>query len=62
MKEKMKMALSFFPGILGSLNGISIEKKKSIAKACIETVGLYGTEVMLDIGDKKSWKGWRLCK
>ena len=58
----MKMALSFFLGILGSLNGISIEKEKSIAEACIETVGLYGTEVMIDIGDRRISEGMEVVQ
>lgn len=45
-KNKMKGALSFFLGITEALYGLPIQKKRTMAKACIETVGLYGTEVM----------------
>ena len=61
-KEKMKRALNFFLVILGSLNRIQIKNKKSIAKACIETVGLYGTEVMIDICDKRISEGMELVQ
>ena len=45
-ETKMKGALGFFLNIVNTLKGIPTKKKKIIAKACIETVGLYGTEIM----------------
>ncbi|OMJ71587.1 hypothetical protein SteCoe_30153 [Stentor coeruleus] len=45
---KMKFALGSFLGVLTSLKRITLEKKKLMAKACINSVALYGTEVTLE--------------
>lgn len=43
---KMKKALNFFLGITEALDRLPIKRRQIMAKACVETVGLYGTEVM----------------
>ncbi|CAG9319464.1 unnamed protein product [Blepharisma stoltei] len=42
---KMKASVGTFMGMLHAMKGVRIEKKKTIARACINTVALYGTEV-----------------
>ena len=46
-KNKMKNALGFFLGLTNTLEGLPVEKRRTMARACIETVGLYGTETMV---------------
>ena len=47
----MKASLNFFLGIIGSLK-IQAKKKKNIMKACIETIGLYGSEIVAEPSNK----------
>jgi hypothetical protein len=49
--SKMKMSLNFFLAVIGKLK-IPARKKKIIMEACIETIGLYGTEVIAETQNK----------
>ena len=37
----------FFLGLTNTLEGLPVEKRRTMARACLEIVGLYGTETMV---------------
>ncbi|CAG9311250.1 unnamed protein product [Blepharisma stoltei] len=60
----MRTSVVAFMGMLHAMKGIRFEKKRIIAKACISSVVLYGTEAFATSEHYENVikKLWRDCK